>query len=146
MKRLLAIIALIILPALMPAQASEGDKIIGLWLTGSGKAHIQVTRYGEKYGGKIVWIREPNDALGHPKRDSLNPDPAKRNNPRMGLNILLGFKYAGDKKYEDGTIYDPENGKTYKCVMELADENALKVRGYIGISLIGRTDTWTRVK
>jgi uncharacterized protein (DUF2147 family) len=126
---------------------SEGDKIIGVWLSGSGKGKIQITKYGEKYGGKLVWLSEPNDPeTGKPKTDKMNPDPTKRNNPRLGLNLALGFTYEGNKKYENGTIYDPENGKTYKCVMTLENENTLKVRGYIGITMIGRTDTWTRVK
>jgi uncharacterized protein (DUF2147 family) len=146
MKKLFSILILALFAVAAQAQSSEGDKIMGLWQTGSGKGRIQITRYGEKYGGKLVWLREPNDALGHPKRDSLNPDPAKRNNLRQGMNILLGFSYAGDGEYEDGTIYDPENGKTYKCIIKLDGDNILRVRGYIGFSLIGRTDVWTRVK
>jgi uncharacterized protein (DUF2147 family) len=128
------------------AQQSEGDRIIGLWVTGSGKGRIQITRYGEKYGGKLVWLREPNDANGKPKVDDKNPDETKRNKPKLGLNNLLGFTYKGKGEYEGGTIYDPENGKTYDCIMTLKDDNTLNVRGYVGISLFGRTDTWKRVK
>lgn len=125
---------------------SEADRILGLWQTGSGKGRIKITRYGDnKFGGKLVWLREPNDASGKPKVDDKNPDPAKRSAPKIGLNNLLGFTYEGDGEYENGTIYDPENGKTYKCIMKLENANTLKVRGYIGFSLIGRTDTWTRV-
>jgi uncharacterized protein (DUF2147 family) len=126
------------------AQAEPGDKIIGTWLVSSGKAKIEISRYGNKYGGKVAWMREPNDKSGQPKKDSKNPDPAKRNNPRLGLNLLLGFAYSGNGKYEEGTIYDPENGRTYKCIMTLADDQTLNVRGYIGFSLIGRTDTWKK--
>jgi uncharacterized protein (DUF2147 family) len=78
--------------------------------------------------------------------DIKNPDPVKRKNPKIGLNNLLGFTYAGEGKYENGTIYDPENGKTYKCVMMLENDSVLKVRGYIGITMVGRTDVWKRVK
>jgi uncharacterized protein (DUF2147 family) len=141
-----ALIISLLLPLGIFSQESEGDRILGLWQTGSGKGRIQVTRYGDKYGGKLVWLREPNDASGKPKLDDKNPDESKRRNPKLGLNNLLGFTYEGDGKYENGTIYDPENGKTYKCVMELVDNNTLKVRGYIGFTLIGRTDVWTRVK
>jgi uncharacterized protein (DUF2147 family) len=63
----------------------------------------------------------------------------------MGLVNLWGFTFNG-KAYENGRIYDPKNGKEYKCVMTLKDANTLDVRGYVGITLIGRTDTWTRVK
>lgn len=124
----------------------EADKIVGTWQTGSGKGRIQITKYGDKFGGKLVWLREPLDENGNPKTDIKNPDPEKRKNLKLGLNNLLGFTYEGEGKYENGTIYDPENGKTYKCVMTLENETTLKVRGYVGITMIGRTDTWTRVK
>ncbi len=125
---------------------SEGDKILGTWLTGTGKAKIKITKYGDnKYGGKIVWLKDPNTADGKPKLDDKNPDKAKQSVPKLGLNNLLGFTYEGKKEYEGGSIYDPENGKTYKCVMTLTDDNNLKVRGYVGIQMLGRTDAWTRV-
>jgi uncharacterized protein (DUF2147 family) len=146
MKKARIIVALLFLPLFFCAQSPEGDRILGLWQTGSGKGRIQITKYSDKYGGKLVWLREPNDEAGKPKLDIKNPDEKKRKNPKLGLNNLLGFTYKGDGEYEDGTIYDPENGKTYKCVMNLVDENTLKVRGYIGITMIGRTDIWTRVK
>ena len=138
---------LLFVVSLLNAQKSDpdGDKVIGLWLTGSKKAHIQITRYGDKYGGKIVWLRDPNDASGKPKLDSKNPNEKSKKATILGLNNLLGFKHYGKGKYEDGTIYDPENGKTYSCNMTL-EGDVLKVRGYIGISLLGRTETWTRVK
>jgi uncharacterized protein (DUF2147 family) len=59
---------------------------------------------------------------------------------------MLGFKYAGSKTWKDGTIYDSESGKTYSCNVKMVDENTLEVRGYVGISMIGRTDTWKKVK
>jgi uncharacterized protein (DUF2147 family) len=131
--------------AFAASSQQESDRIIGYWLVSSGKAKIQITRYGEKFGGRIAWMKEPNDEKGQPKLDPKNPDPAKRKNPRLGLNLALGFTYDEDGKYEGGTIYDPESGKTYKCIMTLEGDK-LKVRGYVGFSLIGRTDVWTRVK
>ncbi len=126
--------------------STEGDKILGLWLTGTGKAHIKITKYGDnKYGGKIVWLKEPTKPDGTAKKDTKNPDKIKQANNVLGLNNLLGFTFAGSKSYEGGSIYDPENGKTYKCIMTLDDANTLKVRGYVGVQMFGRTDTWTRV-
>jgi uncharacterized protein (DUF2147 family) len=61
----------------------------------------------------------------------------------MGLDILSGFKYGGGNIWQDGKIYDPKNGKTYSCKMTL-EGNELKVRGYVGFSLLGRTTVWTR--
>lgn len=126
---------------------NDADKILGTWQIGSGKGRILITKYGNnKFGGKICWLKEPLDANGKIKLDVNNPDEAKRKNPKIGLNNLLGFVYQGNGKYEDGTIYDSENGKTYSCILELINDSQLKVRGYIGISLIGRTDVWSRVK
>lgn len=136
----------ILLPLLSISSSDDADKIIGKWLVGSGKAHIQIYKYGEKYAGKIVWLRDPLNEKGEPKMDKNNPDPAKRTNKLMGNVNMLGFEYAGNKTWKEGTIYDSENGKTYSCNLKLVDDNTLEVRGYIGISMIGRTDTWKRVK
>ncbi|NBU04628.1 MAG: DUF2147 domain-containing protein, partial [Bacteroidetes bacterium] len=101
--------------------------------------------FAGKFYGKIVWLKEPLKN-GKPKVDDLNPNPAKRSVPLMNLQILKDFVYdADDKEWEDGTIYDPKNGKTYSCYMTL-DGTKLNVRGYVGVSMIGRTSVWTRVQ
>ena len=82
--------------------------------------------------------RQPSDT------DELNPDPALRSRLLLGLTIMDGFDYAGEGKWKNGRIYDPNSGKTYKCKLTLVDENTLELRGYIGISLLGRTETWAR--
>ncbi len=129
---------------------SEGDAIIGKWLNQEGTSHIQIFKatngsFAGKYYGKIVWLKEPLKN-GKPKVDDLNPNPAKRSVPLMNLQILKDFVYdADDKEWEDGTIYDPKNGKTYSCYMTLSG-NKLNVRGYVGVSMIGRTSVWTRVQ
>jgi uncharacterized protein (DUF2147 family) len=63
----------------------------------------------------------------------------------LGSVILSNFVHAGGNKWEDGKIYDPNNGKKYSCNMKLKDNNTLEIRGYIGISLFGRTEVWTRL-
>lgn len=122
--------------------AAQTDPIERVWLNGpkTGKVHIYKAKDGKFYG-KIVWLAEPNRD-GKPKLDINNEDPKKRTQAVMGLLVLKGFKKEGSKKYEGGTIYDPKNGKTYSCKMQL-DGNKLEVRGYIGVSMLGRTDTWT---
>lgn len=126
-------------------EVPESDKIVGLWEVGSGKARVLITKYGDKFGGKIVWLKEPTYADGTKKVDKNNPDEAKRTKPLLGYNNLLGFSYKGESDYDGGTIYDPENGSTYNCVISLEDNNTLQVRGFIGVQLFGRTDTWKRV-
>ena len=72
-----------------------------------------------------------------------NPDEARRNDPILGMNLVKGFTYKGKNKWAGGTIYDPNNGKTYKCKMSLKGDD-LKVRGFIGVALLGRTVHWLR--
>lgn len=124
----------------------EGDAVVGVWLTGSGKAKVKIYRAKDsKYYGKIVWLRDPNYEDGTPKIDKNNPEESKRNTPLLGLINLRAFDYDHEnKKWVNGQIYDPENGNDYNCKMELSDPNTLEVRGFIGISLFGRTDVWKR--
>jgi uncharacterized protein (DUF2147 family) len=125
---------------------TEADAIVGIWVTGKGNAHVEIKKFNNTYYGQIVWLKVPNDANGNPKTDKNNSDVAKRNTPLVGLKLLLGFKYAGAKQWKEGTIYDPENGKSYNCNITFIDNSTIEIRGYVGISLIGRTDTWKRIK
>ena len=128
------------------AYAQKADAILGKWVNPSGEGQIQVYKKGALYYGKLVWLKVPNDeATGQPKTDVNNPEKNLQSKPILGLEILKAFKFDGDDVYEEGSIYDPKNGKTYKCKMTL-DGNKLKIRGYIGISLLGRSEVWTRVK
>lgn len=143
--RLIVFMAALVVTAQAWGQ-SEADKVLGVWETGSGKARVKIDKSGEKYVGKIVWLREPNNEEGKPKVDKNNPDESLRAVPLLGYHMLKGFRYAGDKTWEEGTIYDPENGSTYSCVITMTDENTLDVRGFIGVSVFGRTDVWKRVQ
>ncbi|HTI58421.1 DUF2147 domain-containing protein [Mucilaginibacter sp.] len=127
------------------AAAQTADAILGSWANPNGQDHILIYKKGNKYYGKLDWIKYPNDEQGKPKTDKNNPDPALRSRPDLGLELLKDFVYDGDNVYNDGTVYDPKNGKTYSCKMTL-DGNNLKIRGYIGISLFGRSEIWARVK
>jgi uncharacterized protein (DUF2147 family) len=100
---------------------------------------------GKNYFGKIIWLQEPNNEKGQPKLDANNPDPAKKNKPILGSLILRNFQYDNGE-WNNGKIYDPMNGKEYKCIIKLKEPNTLNVRGYIGFSMLGRTEVWTRLK
>lgn len=127
---------------------TSADAVVGVWETGNGKARVKIDKEGQKYVGRIVWLREPIDpATGAPKVDKNNDEESLRTRPLKGLRILQDFVFnAEDQEWEDGTIYDAENGKTYKCVMTMKDANALNIRGYIGIPTFGRTDVWKRLQ
>jgi len=112
--------------------------IQGNWLTEPRDGIIQITRNGDLFEGRIVGGNEPG------KLDTNNPDAAKRNLTLRGQLILHDLKYDGDGQWSGGTIYDPKSGSTYKCKLELRADGTLKVRGYIGFSLIGKTQIWTR--
>jgi uncharacterized protein (DUF2147 family) len=131
--------------AVAKSSDNQADAILGVWLSGTGKAKIKIFKDAEnKFHGKIVWLRDPLNEEGKPKMDKNNPDDAKKKTPLLGLQNLRNFVYEGENKWIDGQIYDPENGSDYSCKMELIDNNTLEVRGFIGISLFGRTDVWKR--
>jgi uncharacterized protein (DUF2147 family) len=143
MKKLITSFLLLLCTNLIAATGP--DDILGIWLSSSGNGQVQIYKEGNKYFGKLNWMKEPNNAKGNPKMDSNNPDPAQRNKPLLGSVILRDFTYH-DGEWNGGRIYDPQNGKDYKCIIKLKDPNTLSLRGYIGISLLGRTEVWTRVK
>jgi uncharacterized protein (DUF2147 family) len=135
------------------APAAQPDGVVGLWFNEEQDAKIELARCGDKYCGTIVWLKEPlypagsdEGTAGTPKVDRNNPDPARRKAPIIGLQIVRDFAYAGDDVWNDGKVYDPKNGKTYSGKMTLVAPELLDLRGYIGISLIGRTTRWTRAR
>lgn len=144
-KKLLALVAILAIGTTAQAQ-NEADALVGIWLNGEGTGQVKIEKIGTKYYGKIVWLKEPNDPeTGKPKTDKKNPDAAKHNTPVMGYRVLRDFSYSGDKVWENGMIYDPKKGADYKCKITMTNNNTLDVRGFIGVSVIGRTDTWRRV-
>jgi uncharacterized protein (DUF2147 family) len=127
---------------------SDADVILGVWTTESGD-EIEIYSCDEGYCAKIVTLVEPHypeedPMAGRAKVDRENPDEALRDRPILGLELMSVFTAKGNNRWTGGTIYDPENGKTYKCKITLEGEDRLKVRGYIGVSVIGRTTVWTR--
>jgi uncharacterized protein (DUF2147 family) len=127
-------------------KSQNADDIAGVWLTGKADGQVKIEKVAGKYYGKIVWLKEPIDSTtGKMQLDKNNPEKSKRLYPVKGLRILKDFEFVERGKWENGTIYDPENGKTYSCNISMENINKLNIRGYIGISLFGRTDVWTRV-
>jgi uncharacterized protein (DUF2147 family) len=123
----------------------NADAIVGVWKTGEGTAMVRIYKNGEKYQGKVVWLKEPIDPeTGKPKLDKNQSDEAAKKRPVLGLINIWGFVPKENNVWDEGNIYDPKNGNTYSSTMKLINANTLEVRGYIGVSLIGRTDTWTR--
>ena len=129
--------------------ASQADSatvpVEGVWLSADGTGWIRIEMGPNGPIGIIEGSPDPEQRKKSDK-DELNPDPELRDRLLLGLTIMDGFTFAGDGKWKSGRIYDPNSGKTYKCKLTLVDANTLELRGYIGISLLGRTETWTRRK
>lgn len=137
----------------LTAAAQEPDAIVGKWWNEEKDAQIEIYPCEGRYCGKIILLKEPNfpanDAkgmAGRTKVDRQNPDASKRDRPILGMNIVWGFTHSGENLWDGGFIYNPREGKTYKCKLSFENPDTLKVRGFIGISLIGKTNIWTRVK
>lgn len=126
--------------------AQSADAVVGEWYTTDQRGKVEIYPCDNAYCGKIIWLKEPDNPDGSRKLDKENPDEDLRDRPIVGTEILRDLEYDGDGEYEDGEIYDPESGKTYSCLMRLKDDGSeLEVRGYVGFSLIGRSEEWTRV-
>lgn len=136
------VFSLIIFSFLSAYSQQWTDMILGSWISGDGDGKIEIYKKDNKYYGKLIWLKEPYEDDGKtPKVDDENPDASKQHAPLIGLVILKGFSFE-EGYWQGGTIYDPANGKTYKCEMWLDGKNNLKIRGYWGI--VHRTETWTR--
>jgi uncharacterized protein (DUF2147 family) len=120
---------------------ADRNDVEGRWLTQEKDGWIAIKLVGDSLVGSIAG--SPN---GDEERefDDRNPDPALRDRPLQGLAIMTGFEYDGDGRWSGGKVYDPNSGKTYKCTLTQIDANTLRIRGYIGVSLFGRSETWTR--
>jgi len=129
-------------------QAQDADKILGYWLTQDGDSQVKIFKAKNgKYYGDIRWLEEPYEDDGTPKRDTENSHSELQKRTILGLQILKGFEYDNDdKEWVDGTIYDPKNGKTYKCYMwfDEGNDKILHVKGFIGFSMLGREVEWVR--
>jgi uncharacterized protein (DUF2147 family) len=144
-RKLVLIILPLILVCLSICAMAQTDRVEGLWYNAEKSAKIHVYKAkDDKYYGKIIWLKEPNRD-GKAKLDIHNSDESKRTQPEMGLMVLRGFNKDGDVLYDDGTVYDPTNGKTYKCKITYKTDH-LDIRGYVGISLLGRTTEWTKAE
>ena len=154
-KTLILGLALLAAAGVALSAAADNGNVLGLWATApteKGQAHVKITEEDGVYTGEIVWLEKPTydeaegpEWSGKTKVDRKNPKKALQDKPIIGLQIVQGMKAKSESTWDGGTIYDPENGKTYKAKMSL-EGDTLKVRGFIGFSLLGRTSVWTRVQ
>jgi uncharacterized protein (DUF2147 family) len=147
--KVMTFFATVLLTATTAFGAGPGD-VLGSWTTDGGDSRLELFRCGEKICGKIVWLKHPNymnskdGPVGTAKVDRKNPAPALRSRPILGLQVMRWLTAKGKNQWGNGTCYDPESGKSYKCKMHLASPGRLELRGYIGVSVIGRNFLLTR--
>jgi uncharacterized protein (DUF2147 family) len=145
-------LALMALPMQTVAANGQGDAIVGVWEVEDATGRIEILPCGDKYCGRIVWIKEPlypsddpGGMGGRPLLDRENPKKELRRRPQMGLRIMEGYTYRSDNFWDSGVIYDTENGNTYKSRLKLKSPDRLELRAFIGISLLGGTTEWKRM-
>ena len=122
------------------------NTVIGKWKTmddetGKPKSIVEIYESGGKIYGKVIEILDKE----HKKSVCSKCSGPDKNQPILGMVSIRGLSKKGNE-YRDGQILDPQNGKLYKSIVALDGKDNLKVRGYIGVSLLGRTQVWYRVK
>jgi uncharacterized protein (DUF2147 family)/fucose 4-O-acetylase-like acetyltransferase len=139
-----AAVLLLALGLVVGSRASAASPV-GIWYAEGGAAKVAIESCGKELCGRVVWLRSPLDEDGCDLQDRRNPDPALRARKVEGLEILRGLTRRSDGTWVNGHIYDPGSGSTYTCQLALDGDDRVRLRGYVGIPLIGRTTTWTRV-
>lgn len=128
------------------AMAQKADDIVGVWWNQEKDGRVEVYKKGDVYFGKIEFIQKNTNADGSsPKKDAKNPDAKLRDRVLMGTVILKNLKWDG-KEWTGGEIYDSKSGNTYSCFARLQKDGSLYFKGYMGITLLGRSTVWTRFK
>jgi uncharacterized protein (DUF2147 family) len=142
-----AVFAGVMLTTAATAFADSADTPVGVWqtiddYTHQPKALVQITQHGDgTLSGKVIKGLNPNDS---PDRRCTECTDERKDQKILGMTIVKDVKKDGDS-WDGGRILDPENGKIYRCKMHLEDGGQkLVVRGYIGVSLLGRSQTWIR--
>jgi len=140
----ISVILLMTLTSSIKAQITESS-IIGVWESDAKDVRMQFFKSGNKYYGKLLWgnLVVEKDGITS-KKDAKNPDPGLRSRNIIGIVSLTGLTWDGEE-YTDGQIYDPPSGDTYTCKAWIED-GKLYLRGYLGVSLLGKTVSWHRIK
>jgi len=132
------------LPMLFAAllAAPSADSVIGTWHSPTKNGVIEIHKCGSSICGTL---QNGDDMRANPNaRDINNKDTAQRGRPLKGLTMLSGFK-QGSGDWEDGSVYNPQDGRTYSGKITPVDANTLKLRGCVFVPLC-KTETWTRIR
>jgi uncharacterized protein (DUF2147 family) len=147
LKRLTLLFIVITTPVMAGVQSEKfgKDAILGIWINEEKSVKVRIERIGNKYHGKIIWLERPNWPDGTVKLDKFNPDQSLRERPFIGMRTVMDLTYMGRDTWGGGKLYDPEEGKTYGCKISLDQKDVATIRGYIGLTLLGRSVYFYRV-
>ncbi len=112
----------------LAAGQAQAEDALGVWRLDNGKVTVKVSPCGANLCGTVVALKKPLDDEGRPKLDKENPNKALRSRPVIGLTILSNMRPAGENRWA-GTIYNPDDGYTYRSKMKLQHGNVMKVDG-----------------
>lgn len=140
-----------LLPWVAPA-ALAAQSPVGQWKTiddvsGQERSIVELYEVNGKLHGRVLQIFPAPGEPADPVCDKCAPSDPRYNRRILGMEILSGLRKSSATLWEDGKILDPKNGSVYSCYIKVLDNGAkIELRGYIGFSLIGRTQYWHRVK
>jgi uncharacterized protein (DUF2147 family) len=126
--------------------SAQAPTPVGVWLHPNQRIQVEIAPCGDRLCGKMIWFRRPNDMQGLPLIDLKNTDPALRKRPLLGLIVLRDLRRTREGLWEDGKIYNPDDGIDYNAQMSIQADGSLRVRAYVLIPLLGKTLVWTRVR
>ncbi|MEM7545243.1 MAG: DUF2147 domain-containing protein [Pseudomonadota bacterium] len=142
MIRAAILTALLAIAPALAGPAAAGDAT-GLWLTEKKGVIVKLYECDGALCGQTVWLKKDKNKDGTPRIDTKNPDPALRDRPWCGIHVITDVKPRRPGKWEGGEVYDPKTGETFDFDIEETD-TGLKVRGYLGLPLLGKSERWTR--
>jgi uncharacterized protein (DUF2147 family) len=131
---------------LCSAGVARAQTVEGRWLTQPKHGIVEIFRCGDRgLCGRLLWVRVTRADENPEAIDNRNPRTDLRSRSLCGLTMMWGFQPDGSNRWTKGSIYDPESGNTYQATLALQPDGTLELRGYVLVSLFGRSETWTRV-
>ena len=122
---------------------------LGVWINHTGRGAVEIRPCGtagrdaNRLCGFIVWLKDPNNKRGEPLTDGYNPEPSKRRRPICGLPVL-GALQRVEEGWDNGWVYDPEQGASFDAAIQLASRDRLTLTGYKGVKFFSKSFTWRR--
>jgi uncharacterized protein (DUF2147 family) len=143
-------IASLLVVASAPATLAQQSPELGLWYNHSGKGAVEIRPCGttdsdaDRLCGFIVWLKQPSGRNGKPLTDGYNAKPSMRSRPICGLPVLGSLRPMSDGSWDQGWVYDPEQGKSFDAAIQLRTRDQLVLTGYKGIKLFSKSFIWKR--